>query len=121
MTQELSPQACEHIMRRVRRIHNLQNFYSVARPFALDIAIIAAMVGCSAFFVSLTNFVKNMSATISLNSIPAISGFVFSAFINTELHVKLFFIVALCATILLLAHTLKGIGNIGKRLIRIAI
>lgn len=108
-------------MRRVRRIHNLKQAYSVARPFALDIAIISAMVGCSALFVSTANFIQNMFATISLNSIPALSGFVFSAFMNTELHVKLFFIVAFCATILLVVHTLRGIGNVGKRIIRLAI
>lgn len=92
--EDLSVQSNMRVMRRVRRIYRWRTY---ARPFVLDVAALAALVGCTAFFVSLANFARNMTSSFS-------AGFFIEAFAHTELLVKLISVLILAAAVLLVRH-----------------
>ncbi len=69
-------------MRRVYTVYILRN---VARPLAVELAIVLALIGASAFFVSLQDIFNNL---YSLHSIQTVSRYLVAAFINTQAIVK---------------------------------
>jgi hypothetical protein len=71
-----------NIMRRVYTIYIIKN---VARPLALEFAIVAALIGSTAFFVSLQDILANVSA---LPSIQTLGTYLMSAFMHAQVIVK---------------------------------
>lgn len=98
-------QLTEEIMRRIQKVYVWKAFL---RPFALECAAFGALVGTTAFLVSLKNVLGNAYSTHSFLSEAKYMG---SAFLNTELSVKVISLASLALLGLILRDTMFGIGR----------
>ena len=103
--ENLNDQLTQDIMRRIQKVYVWKAFL---RPFALECAAFAALIGTTAFFVSLKNVVGNAYATHSFTAEIKYFG---SAFLNTELSVKVISLASLVILALILRDTMFSIGR----------
>ncbi len=96
------------ILRRVKRAH----FYRThLRPVALEISFLGALVGLSAFFISLRSVFSN---AYSAHSFAALMRFALIAFLHTSLSVKSISFAALLILLLVLRDVSFGLRRILK-------
>jgi hypothetical protein len=93
------------IMRRIERVYFMR---SVVRPFVLECIALSALIGSTAFFVSLPNIILNAHSEVSVSGFIK---FLFSAFLNTELSVQVITVAAGVVVILVARDTVVGLGR----------
>jgi hypothetical protein len=96
----------KNIMRRVHLVYLLR---TLGRPLAYEVAFMAAVVGVSAFFVSLPNIYVNLMRMPSLGDME---GFIVSAFITTNNMVKILSVLLLGMLCVALYNFLNGLRRV---------
>jgi hypothetical protein len=98
------------ILRRVKRAYFYRTYL---RPIALEISILAALIGVSAFFISLRNVFVN---AYSAHSLPAFMRFAVVAFQNTSLSVKALSVGSLFIGLIVVRDFSSGLRHMTKGL-----
>lgn len=99
----------QDILRKIKRAYFYRTYL---RPVALEVSFLAALIGVSAFFVSLRNIFSN---AYSIHSFGAFMHFSFIAFRNTSLSVKTILVSALVVGLIVLRDVSLGLRHMTRR------
>jgi hypothetical protein len=93
------------ILIRVKRAYFYRTYL---RPAALHVSALGALVGVSAFFISVKDVLVN---AYHVESMQGFSSFVYSAFMGTELSVKIITISAGIVGVIFITHCTKSVSH----------
>jgi tellurite resistance protein TehA-like permease len=93
----------KRIMRRVYRIYLMK---SVAQPLLFELALMAAFLGISTFYISLKSVLEN---TYAQDSMLDMGEYFFSAFMNTRVIVQTIAVGAFVALVVFIGDSVRRI------------
>jgi hypothetical protein len=94
-----------NIMRRIDRVYFVRSF---VKPFVFECAALSALIGSTAFFVSLPNIISNAHGE---GTVTGLIRFIFQAFKNTELSVQVISVATVVVVILVARDSVIGLGR----------